>query len=187
MQIFLARWPEDRYVKWRSLSWKEYSYYQDLLRYLPPAEVYCQIYKKVLIEGPPVEGPAVKQVTAGIVDWVARSLMEHNPFNGLYDDAKRAYDLKKKELDYLGSVKAIIAGIFHYTFEEIESWDAETLYERIIAAEFVSGKSLEPPPPEQIKPRSAVVESASSSNRPIKLKKVITNAQQLVLDKVSRR
>jgi hypothetical protein len=183
MQTFLAKWSEDRYVKWRSLSWKEFDYYQNLLTYLPPAEVYCQVYKLVLIEGPKLDGHPVHRATAGIVDWIARSLLEHNPFNGLYEDVKRAYDIKKKELNYLSEVKAIIASIFRYTFEEIESWDAETLYERIVAAEFVTGKSLEPPMPESMKKEKGV--QGKQIREPVKLQKQISNAQQLVRDRVA--
>jgi hypothetical protein len=51
------------------------------------------------------------------------SLLDSNPFNGEYKDVKRALEMKRIELksSWLNSAKSIIAGIFRYTFEEIES------------------------------------------------------------------
>ena len=79
------------------------------------------------------------------------ALLDSNPFNGEYKDVKRALDMKRVELksSWLNSAKSIIAGIFRYTFEEIESWDAEMFFERLAYAEFVCGRKLEPGDPDK--------------------------------------
>jgi len=78
-----------------------------------------------------------------------QSIAGLDPFNGEYKDVKRALDMKRVELksSWLNSAKSIIAGIFRYTFEEIESWDAEMFFERLAYAEFVCGRKLEPGDP----------------------------------------
>ena len=93
MQIFFARWPSGRKVKWRSLTWAEFKKFDRQLDYDCPASVYCDVYRAVLLDGPPLDGDPVYQAPAGLVEWIARALLDSNPFNGEYKDVKRALDM----------------------------------------------------------------------------------------------
>src|ERR1035438_4801350 len=79
-------------------------------------------------------------------------MLDSNPFGGEYTSVKNAMEQKRTELkqNFLSASKAIIAGIFRYTFEEIEQWDAEMFFERLAAAEFVSGRKIEPGDPDKL-------------------------------------
>lgn len=177
MQEFIAEWDSGRRVRWRSLTWAEYKNFSARLRYECPAGVYADLYRAVLLQGPPLDGDPVYQAPAGLVDWIARAMLEENPFNGEYKHVKRAVEMKRTELksDFLEAGKAIIAGLFRYTFEEIEQWDAETFFERLAAAEFVSGRKIEPGNPDKKKGKKKVEQ------------KQLTAAQQQVIDRVAQR
>jgi hypothetical protein len=45
----------------------------------------------------------------------------------------------------------LIAGTFRYSFEDIESWDAEVFFKRLAAAEFLVNRTLEPADPSATK------------------------------------
>jgi hypothetical protein len=172
MQVFFARWPSGRKVKWRSLTWAEFKKFDRQLDYDCPASVYCDVYRAVVLDGPPLDGDPVYQAPAGLVEWIARALLDSNPFNGEYKDVKRALEMKRIELksSWLNSAKSIIAGIFRYTFEEIEQWDAEMFFERLASAEFVSGRKLEPGDPDKLDAQHA--------------KRELSPAQQKVVNRV---
>lgn len=145
MTAFFAKWPSGRWVKFRSLTWAEYREYEPYLQSGPQAGVYYDIYKRVFLSGS--EKP--EYASAGVVHFVGESLTANNPFNGRFDDVDRARNLKKYQFqsDYLQAARAVIASIFHYTFEDIDKWDPETFFERLAAAEYVSGRELAPKDP----------------------------------------
>lgn len=176
MQHFFAQWPSGRSVKWRSLTWAEFKKYESLLLYNRPVDVYCDIYRTVVLEGPLLEDDPTSVAPAGIVEWVAKSLINNNPFGGSYEEVCYALDLKRGELkaNYLLAAKAVIASIFRYTMEEIDQWDAEDFFERLAQAEYVTGRSLNPGNPERkTKTRTH--------------KKQLTSAQEQVIEQVQRR
>jgi hypothetical protein len=179
VQAFQAQWESGRVAKWRSLTWAEYKQFEHQLTYDCPASVHCDVYRAVLIEGPSLdEGPELYRAPAGLVEFVARSLLDNNPFNGQYQDVKRAVDMKRQERrqDYLQTCKAVIAGIFRYTFEEMDKWDAEKFFEMVAAAEFVSGRKLEPGDPE-----------APKGGKRQAQKRPLTEGQRQVIDRVQQR
>ena len=209
MTKFVVRWPSGRAVAFRSLSWAEFQRYERELQYRGPMEVYCDLYRTVVFEG-----PGERDVTAGIVEFVGRLLMDHNPFNGKYEDVARALELKRIELqnNYLLSVKAVIASLFQVSVEEINTWDAEKFFEYAVMAEFVSGRKLEPGDPNRkpSKPSkttptplterqqmtlnrvqtrdqqgSGPVEGPGEAEPAPRLRRPLTPAQQLVLDRVN--
>jgi len=186
MQVFFARWSSGRKVKWRSLQWAEFKKFDRQLGYDCPASVYCDVYRAVLLEGPPLDGDPVYQAPAGLVEWIARSLLDSNPFNGEYKDVKRALDMKRVELksSWLNSAKSIIAGIFRYTFEEIEEWDAEMFYERLACAEFVCGRKLEPGDPDKSDAQHPGKKTGPPEGPPKPAKRELSPAQQKVVNRV---
>lgn len=158
MQMFKAEWESGRQVSWRSLSWKEYKRFEAQLRYESAAKVYLDVYATALVEGPPAyEANAVYAAPAGLVEWVGKFLLENDPFGGQYQSVRYALDLKRRELqsNYLATARAIVAAIFHYSFEEIDTWDSETFFERVAAAEAVSGHKIEPGDPAAQKKKPA--------------------------------
>ena len=186
MQIFFARWPSGRKVKWRSLTWAEFKKFDRQLDYDCPASVYCDVYRAVLLDGPPLDGNPVYQAPAGLVEWIARALLDSNPFNGEYKDVKRALDMKRVELksSWLNSAKSIIAGIFRYTFEEIETWDAEMFFERLAYAEFVCGRKLEPGDPDKPDVQHPGKKTGHPEGPPKPAKRELSPAQQKVVNRV---
>ena len=176
MQVFSAQWASGRYAKWRSLTWAEFRQFEARLRYESPMQVYVDLYRAVVIQGPPLEGDPIFQAPAGLVEFVAHSMLDSNPFGGEYTSVKNAMEQKRTELkqNFLSASKAIIAGIFRYTFEEIEQWDAEMFFERLAAAEFVSGRKVEPGNPNR-------------KGRRGPQKKDLTAAQEQVVQRVAQR
>ncbi|TSA39523.1 hypothetical protein D4R30_00935 [archaeon] len=173
---FFARWPSGREVTFRSLSWAEFQKYEQALQYRSPAGVYLDVYRAVVLTG-----PRERDVTAGIVEYVGRTLLDHNPFNGNYADVKRAIDLKRDELqrDYLVAASAVIASLFQVSVEDIRTWDSEKFFEYVAMAEFVSGRKLEPGDP-------AAKTKTSKPARPSS-KAPLTERQQVTLDRVRER
>lgn len=186
MQVFFARWPSGRKVKWRSLTWAEFKKFDRQLDYDCPASVYCDVYRAVVLDGPPLDGDPVYQAPAGLVEWIARALLDSNPFNGEYKDVKRALEMKRVELksSWLNSAKSIIAGIFRYTFEEIEQWDAEMFFERLASAEFVSGRKLEPGDPDKLDAQHHGEKPGHPEGPPKPAKRELSPAQQKVVNRV---
>jgi len=178
MTAFLAQWPSGRWVKFRSLTWAEYRQFEPRLRNRDlAAGVYMDIYRKVFLAG---EQPA--RATAGMVDYVGSVLTEQNPFNGRFDDVARALDMKRAEFksDYLQAARAVIASIFHYSFEEIDKWDPETFFERLVQAEYITGRKLQPIDPNAKKRKPG-------EQKPPRLTRQMTDAQQMVLERVEAR
>ena len=186
MTVFFARWLSGRAVKFRSLTWAEFKRFDQRLQYECPMGIYCDVYRAVLLEGPPLDGDPVYQAPAGLVEWIARSLLDSNPFNGEYKDVKRALDMKRVELksSWLNSAKSIIAGIFRYTFEEIESWDAEMFFERLAYAEFVCGRKLEPGDPDKPDAQHPGKKPGHPEGPPKPAKRELNPAQQKVVNRV---
>ena len=176
MTKFFARWPSGREVVFRSLTWAEFQTFERALRHHRdrPMGVFCDIYRAVVLEGPPVA-----DATAGVVEYVGQTLTAHNPFGGQYTDIKRAVDLKRTELqqDYLLAAKAVIASLFQISLAEINGWDAEQFFEYVAMAEFVSGRKLEPGAPE----------GPVAQKLPAQPKAPLTSRQQLTLDRVRER
>ena len=186
MTVFFARWLSGRAVKFRSLTWAEFKKFDRQLQYDCPASVYCDVYRAVLLDGPPLDGDPVYQAPAGLVEWIARALLDSNPFNGEYKDVKRALDMKRVELksSWLNSAKSIIAGIFRYTFEEIEPWDAEMFFERLAYAEFVCGRKLEPGDPDKPDAQHPGKKPGHPEGPPKPAKRELNPAQQKVVNRV---
>jgi hypothetical protein len=173
-------------VKWRSLTWAEFKKFDRQLDYDCPASVYCDVYRAVVLDGPALDGDPVYQAPAGLVEWIARALLDSNPFNGEYKDVKRALEMKRIELksSWLNSAKSIIAGIFRYTFEEIEQWDAEMFFERLASAEFVSGRKLEPGDPDKLDAQHPGKKPGHPEGPPKPAKRELSPAQQKVVNRV---
>lgn len=179
MTQYLARWKSGVSVVWRGLTWAEYRQYTQRLTFESPMEVYIDLYRALL-----VEGPDITEAPAGVVDFIARSMLETNPFSGEYQYVKHALDARRNVQDWLAHAKALVAGVFRYTFEEIDSWDADTFFDRVAKAEFLAGKRLDPEDPQVI---AAAAETAKAPGHPKpgpRQKKPLTQAQQLVLDRV---
>jgi hypothetical protein len=172
---FFARWPSGREVVFRSLTWAEFQKYEHELHYRRPMEVYLDIYRAVVLRG-----PIDRDVTGGIVEYIGRAMVEHNPFNGKYEDIKRALDLKRGALqgNYLVAAQAVISSLFQIPIETIATWDSEQFFEYVAMAEFVSGRKLEPgdPTPKTKRPKSRPTAPTPLSER-----------QQLTLERVRER
>lgn len=136
--VYEAAWPTAK-VRVRALTWKEF--HQAKGMNAPVATRNLWVYQTVLLEGPRVD-----QVSAGIVAWVGRNLVEDNPFGGDAKTLQKYLQLSRQWLQnsYLENAKALVAGTFHYRFEEIESWDHEKFFRRLAAAEFLVGNRIEP-------------------------------------------
>lgn len=132
------------------------------------------LYRALLIEGPSVE-----EAPAGIVEYVSKSMLETNPFGGKYEDVKHALNAKRQSQDYLENAKALIAGLFRYTFEEIDTWDVDTFFDRLAKAEFLSGKKLEPEDPNK-----AEAEAKQPPGQQPRKKKPMTEGQKLSWERV---
>jgi hypothetical protein len=94
--------------------------------------------------------------------------------------------MKRIELksSWLNSAKSIIAGIFRYTFEEIEQWDAEMFFERLASAEFVSGRKLEPGDPDKLDAQHPGKKPGHPEGPPKPAKRELSPAQQKVVNRV---
>jgi hypothetical protein len=181
MKAFSAYWPSGQAVRWRTLSWKEFDQFRRLQQANPDSsmKVYLALYRAVVLEGPHSE-----DVTAGIVDYIGEFCLEQNPFNGRYEDLVSALEIKRASLGYLGHARALVAGLFRYTFEEIDSWDADTFFERLTQAEFLAGRKIDPEDPNP----APIPEKASGKTPPTPPpKKALTAAQQLTLERVRQR
>jgi hypothetical protein len=139
-------------------------------------EVYIDLYRALVIEGPSAEF-----IKAGPVEFIGKSMLELNPFNGHYPDVKRVLEVKRAELgnSYLEGCKAILASLFHYTFEEIDTWDAETFFERVAKAEFVVNKPIEPQDPTPVVDKN----KGAAPKAPPRPKRQLTPAQEMVMER----
>jgi hypothetical protein len=180
MTAFVAQWPSGRWVKFRSLTWAEYREFEPRLRNPDlAANVYLDVYRRVFLSG-----EDWRTSTAGMVEYVGRVLTEQNPFNGRYHDVARALELKRIEFkqDYLQAAKAVVASIFHYSFEEIDRWDPETFFERLAQAEYITGRKIEP-----VDPNAKKKKTRPGEEKPERRSKPLSDAQRMVLDRVNER
>ena len=145
---------EPVFVRWRDLTWKEYQQFTGARRI--PAVLYSEIYEKVL-----VEGPSLALVPAGIVEWIGRQQFDQNPFSWKYPPIRASIDQSRAKVQssWLTIARAVVASVFHYSFEEIDEWPSELFFERVAQAELLTGSPLEPSDPKAPKPpdRKSVV------------------------------
>lgn len=141
--------------------------------------VFCDLYQLVK---DPDESLPLDQVTAGIVDFLGRTLLRNSAFA---DDTKdmslvRTAIERQRHLlrhNYFESCKAVLAGVFRYTFEEIEEWDEETFFARLAAAELLSGEDLSPQAAEE------PARPGAPKSPPKPQKKPLTNTQAKALQR----
>lgn len=175
---YVAGWKSDIAVRWRAPTWSEFRQFQQALLMQSPMEVYFELYRVLLIEGLPVEDSP-----AGIVEFVGRTMMETNPFGGRLQDIEHAIAVKRNGQDFLENARTLVAGLFRYTFEEIDQWDADTFFDRFAKAEFLSQRELNPirPPTEE--------QQAADKKRPAppRPKKPMNASQQAVWERVQER
>lgn len=140
-RIYEGVWPSGVRVRFRALTLAEHAKFSlDLRSGVPPVQVYLDLYEEVL-----VSGPVPDEVPAGIVVWIGRELLDRSCLSGEQQLIKQKLDQKRQAArNYLMAAKAFVAMVFHYKFEEMDSWDEDTLFERIALAELVLGRPLEP-------------------------------------------
>lgn len=180
---YVAGWKSGVAVSWRAITWAEYRQFTQSMTHKLPMEVYIDLYRAVLLEG-----PDITEAPAGVVEFVGKAMLARNPFGGQFDDIKHAVDLKRNSQDFLENAKTLIAGLFRYTFEEIDQWDADTFFDRYAKAEFLSGKQLDPvkmPTPEEL--AAAAAAKKRPKERPKPPKKEMTEGQKLAWERVQAR
>ena len=140
--IYEATWASGTRVRWRTPTWKEF---QGLYRSADPRPVRNLKFYQLCV----VEGPRPDQVPAGIVAWLGVNMLDQSPFTGQLEPLQQYLQLSRSwfQSSYLENAKALIAGTFRYSFEEIEGWDAEIFFKRLAAAEFLVNRGLDPADP----------------------------------------
>ena len=216
MTKFIARWRNGRELIFRPLTWAEYRRFEQEALYRPEMSVYCDIYRAAVLQGPALgvlQAPSATDASAGLVEFVGRTLFDESVFSGRYADVKQALEIKRTALqsNYLLAARAVIGSLFHKTDEEMDAWDADTFFDYVARAEFISGRPFEPGDPnaskKPVRPvrtngdpspsRNAdVVEAATfTRDRPPtpppddpapRLRRPLTAAQQVVVDRVRR-
>jgi hypothetical protein len=162
-------------IQWKSLTWAEYKKFQNSSNFKSPMAVSNDIYRACIIKGPDVQA-----ATAGVIEFVVKHVFNSSAFTGAFSvlDTKIAQARTDLQNDYLISARAIIASIFGYKFEEIDTWDEATFLTRLVQAEFVAGKPLNMTSSDA----EAIPEQVTPINTK-KPKKELTMAQQMVLDR----
>ncbi|MGD0042089.1 MAG: hypothetical protein ABSE84_17080 [Isosphaeraceae bacterium] len=178
---YIAAWKSGVAVRWRGLTWTEFRQFTQQMAYSSPIEVYIDLYRAVLLDG-----PDVLSAPAGIVDYVGRTMLETNPFNGEYLNIKHALDVKRSTQSYLDHARALVAGIFRYTFEEIDTWDVDTFFDRVAKAEFIAGKAIEPEDPVAAAKAAADAKDPTKP-KPRRQKRPMTEAQKVAWERVQER
>ena len=178
---YIAAWKSGVTIRWRGLSWSEFRKFTQQMTIYSPLEVYIDLYRALLLDG-----PDVLDAPAGVVEYVGRTMLETNPFNGEYPNVKHALEAKRASQSYLDVARAVVAGIFRYTFEEIDTWDADTFFDRVAKAELIAGKPIEPEDPVAA---AEAEQAAKDPNRPKprRPKKQMTDAQKLSWERVQER
>lgn len=140
---YQASWASGQTIQFRLLTWKEYRYATALA--VTEAERDLWLYERVLVRGPKPE-----DVPAGIVFWLGQYLIDGSPFSETVESVKKFRQLTQQwfENSYLEQARAIISATFHVPFEAIDDWDHETFFQRLIAAEMLIGKRMEPVSPD---------------------------------------
>jgi hypothetical protein len=141
--------------------------------------VFSDLYRLV---ADPDESLPLDQVTAGIVYFLGRTLLGDSAFADETKDMQVVQSALERQRhllrnNYFESCKAVLAGIFRYTFEEIEEWDEETFFARLAAAELLSGEDLSPKVPEE------PAKPGATKGPPKAAKKPLTNTQAKALQR----
>ena len=152
--VYEATWPSGTTVRWRTPTWKEF---QSLYRSADPRPVRNLKFYELCY----IAGPSVEKVPAGIVAWLGVNMLDKSPFTGQLSGIQEYVQLSRSwfQASYLENAKALIAGTFRYTFEEIEDWDAEIFFKRLAAAEFLVNKNLDPADPRTTKQQQQLTDS----------------------------
>ena len=152
--VFKATWPstgdpQGTSVLWRALNWKEFKDFTEKCGHLElttfsPMSLYMEVYEKVV-----VAGPHPRAVTAGMATNVALHQLRNNPFSGDIDAVVHKLVEKRNWIksNYLESCRAVVAATFHIPFETMDTWDADTLFERVVQAEHAVGVQWNPSDP----------------------------------------
>lgn len=140
---WLAVWKDGVRIVWHSLTWREFQEIQ-AQSYLCPMDMYLEVYRKCVLEGPPIE-----IASYGTVTWLASRELEQNPFSGSYDCIAPILAEKRNKVasSYLFSCTGLIASVLHIPFEVIAGWDANEFFSRLAQAELIVGKQLNPVDP----------------------------------------
>lgn len=144
--------------------------------------VFCDLYQLVT---DPQESLPLDQVTAGVVDFLGQTLLKNSAFADATKDMQLVHAALERQRrllrnNYFESCKAVLAGVFRYTFEEIEEWDEDTFFARLAAAELLSGEDLGPKQLEE--PRKTGKPGAPKAP-PKAPKKPLTNTQAKALER----
>jgi hypothetical protein len=139
MRKWEAIWRDGVRIVWRSLRWEEYKAFSSRTHH--PADLYLEIYKTCILEGPSAE-----EVPFGVVDWLGLREFEQNPFSGRLSQVNIAINEKRVWLasNYFAACSAILASVLHIPLETIEKMDADEFFFRVAQAEFLIGKPLDP-------------------------------------------
>lgn len=146
---WIATWPSSTCVEWRGLTWAEYRRIQDSggSDYSKWLEVYRLCVTAV--QARRNVGPEPDKVGYGIIRWIGRHQLENNPFSGQLNTIQKSLQTGRARVQnsYLQQARAIVAAVFRCSFEEIDSWDAETFFDRVAQAEAVLSRPIEPVDP----------------------------------------
>ena len=106
--------------------------------------LYMEVYEKVVLAG-----PHPRAVAAGIATNVALHQLRNNPFSGDIDAVVQKLVEKRNWIrsSYLEGCRAVVAATFHIPFETMDTWDADTLFERVAQAEHAVGVEWNPTDP----------------------------------------
>jgi hypothetical protein len=138
-----AVWADGTFIRIRAATLAEVQ--QALHLPDPQAVRNLWIYNKLLLHGPPED-----IVPAGVVAWVGKQAIDLNPFSGGLKPLQTAIENARARLaaSYLENARALVAGTFRYSFEEIDTWTAEVFFLRLAAAEFLVGNRMDPQDPQ---------------------------------------
>lgn len=152
----------------------EYREFASRLRYEPEMVVYSDLYR-IVADYP--ENPDIKHVSAGIVYFLGNRLIRDSVFNSDWNAITKTLAEHRDRLNvsYFEQCKAVIASIFDYTFEEIDSWDDYTFFDRLAKAELIVGKDLNPQPLDTSPRKKDATEKRQ--------KKPLTEGQKIALER----
>lgn len=128
-------------VRWRQLSWKEYSLVSKIRN---PIVAAIETYEIVV-----THGPSLHEVPCGIAQWVGQKVIEECPFSGRLKPVSDALVKARTAVsqDYLLSAQAVIAHTFKCSLKEVESWPADEFFRALAQAEYVLKAPLDPADP----------------------------------------
>ena len=153
-------------VRWKRLSYAEYQKFRARIpaipvKYLtdpdrpsglmsllsgrvPSFDLYADVYEACVVVGPPIE-----EAPAGLVAWIAEQELFDNPYAGKFKDIARLLGNARNQVhaSWMTCARAVVAGTFRYSFEEIDTWPPEVFFERVAQAEQLTGVPLNPADP----------------------------------------